>query len=88
MTHQRAQFVPINSISSHLSVVAGRTGTRCNIGRPQMRWEDGLKLAREVMSSRATSLKGNNALTIGTRIRNAFLELSDTVQALYAQSSS
>ena len=53
-----------------------------------MRWEDGLKLAREVMSSRATSLKGNNALTIGTRIRNAFLELSDTVQALYAQSSS
>ena len=85
MLHQRAQFVPSNSTGSRLSVVAGRTGTRCNSGRPQTRWEDGLKLANEVLKTRATSLKGNNAVSIGTRIREAFLELSDSLQALYAQ---
>ena len=46
---------------------------------------DGQTIANEVLKTRATSLKGNNAVSIGTRIREAFIELSDSLQALYAQ---
>ena len=83
MLHQRAKWVPVHSVNDRCAVTAGRTGTRCNIGRPQIRWEDGVKLASEVKCSRATSLKGGNAVSIGTRIRNAFVHLSESVQHVF-----
>ena len=71
LIHERSKWVPFDSNSARLSVLAGRTGTRCNVGRPQPRWQDGLKLALEVKKSRTISLKGNNVVSIGTRIRNS-----------------
>ena len=56
-------------------VVAGRTATRCNIGRPQVRWEDGHKVAKNLLESRELRLEGNNALCIASRIRNVLNEL-------------
>ena len=84
LLHQRAQFVPVDGSNHRCSVTAGRTGTRCNIGRPQPRWESSVLLARSVLNSRKTSERGNNALTIGTRIRNAFAELSTAVQQSFS----
>jgi len=49
LMHERSKWVPFDSENTRCSVLAGRTGTRCNVGRPQTRWEDGLKLATEVM---------------------------------------
>ena len=57
------------------SVWAGRTGTRLNIGRPQVRWQDGLSVAESVRKSRDVSIKGNNALSISSRIRESLNEL-------------
>ena len=77
--HERAKWVQVND--SRLSVLAGRTGTRCNVGRPQPRWQDGLKFAREVKNSRAISFKGNNAVSIGIRIRNTVANFVQTVMS-------
>jgi len=55
------------------SVLAGRTGTRLNIGRPQVRWCDGLGVAKHVLEGRQESLKGSNALSISVRIREALI---------------
>ena len=52
-----------------ISLLAGRTGTRENIGRPQVRWADGVELATQVLQSRTISQRSSNALTIGTIIR-------------------
>ena len=46
---QRSAWVPENSNDSGgrgLSVLSGRTGTRLNIGRPQVRWDEGVANAR------------------------------------------
>jgi len=69
----RSQWVSVTGTRN--SVLAGRTGTRLNIGRPQVRWTDGLSVALEVVKVRQESLKGNNALSISTRIREALSEL-------------
>ena len=45
LMHQRAKWVPVDGSASRNSITAGRTGTRCNIRRPQVRWEDGIKLS-------------------------------------------
>ena len=55
------------------SVLAGRTGTRLIIGRPQVRWCDGLGVAKHVLEGRQESLKGSNALSISVRIREALI---------------
>ena len=65
----------VSETGTRNSVLAGRTGTRLNIGRPQVRWTDGLSVALEVVKVRQESLKGNNALSISSRIREALLEL-------------
>jgi len=73
--HKRACWVAEHaSSSSRVTAVAGRTGTRLNIGQPQTRWEEGLALARSVMQSRESTLIGNKSLSIGSRIRNAMKE--------------
>ena len=68
---KRTEFIPWNGQSSRITCAAGRTGTRLNIGRPQVRWEDGVALAREVAKGRHQSESGGAPLTIGTRIRKA-----------------
>ena len=81
LLHQRSKYVASNRASVRNTLVAGRTGTRCNIGRPQTRWEQGVALAREVLDSRQdVSQKGKNAVSIGTRIRNAIVSLARNVQ--------
>ena len=80
LLHERAKWVAEDSVGSRYSLLVGRTGTRLNIGRPQVRWEHGVDLAREVLQSRDVSLKGSNAMTIGTRIRNALSSLATAVQ--------
>ena len=78
--HQRAKWVSSNSIDCRNSCLAGRTGTRLNVGRPQPRWQEGIALAEEVLHNRNIALKGQNALTIGSRIRDALLHISSSAQ--------
>ena len=42
-----------------------------NIGRPQPRWQDGVAIARAASDSRGISIRGQNARTIGTIIKEA-----------------
>ena len=77
LEEQRARFVSSNSLSSRNSLRAGRTGTRCNNGRPQPRWEEGVALARSFLESRPHALIGDNALSVGTRIRQALELMSE-----------
>ena len=66
---QRSAFVAVESLSeSRNTLEAGRTGTRCNIGRPQIRWQDGVNLAERVADSRTFSHCSSNALTVETII--------------------
>ena len=69
LTHERSKWVAVSSFNSRNTPLAGRTGTRCNIGGPQPRWEHGL--AKQVLAGRNVTEKGNNAMAIGSRIRNA-----------------
>ena len=46
-------------------------GTRLDIGRPRMRWADGVTVAEEVSKSRSVSHTGCHALFIGTISRDA-----------------
>ena len=69
---QRSRFVPSNgSDQTRNSIFRGRTGTRLNIGRPQVRWADGLSVARLLLEGRQSSLDGNNALSGGSAIRES-----------------
>ena len=65
MTEAASAVMPRNTL------VAGRTGTRLNIGRPQPRWGDGVILAQNMLNSSTTTVRGNNAVTVGTVIREA-----------------
>ena len=66
---QRSAFVAVESLSGSCNTLeAGRTGTRCNIGRPQIRWQDGVNLAERVADSRTFSHCSSNALTVETII--------------------
>ena len=72
LQEQRSQFVAATGSSiSRVSLLAGRTGTRLNIGKPQCRWHAGIDLAQATVSSRAHSLSSTHTLSIGTRIREA-----------------
>ncbi len=42
-----------------------------NIGRPQPRWQEGVAIARIASESRGISIRGQNARTIGTIIKEA-----------------
>ena len=78
LLHKRSQWVASRlSNSNRISALAGRTGTRLNIGQPQPRWDEGVALAREVLQSRSVALKGAQPLGIGSRIRNAVSSLRE-----------
>ena len=75
---QRSYFVSSNgSTSTRNSLLAGRTGTRADGGRPQPRWESGISLARSLLQTRDVSARGNNSLSIGSRIRQAALLVAE-----------
>ena len=50
---------------------AGRTGTRISNGRPQPRWDAGVRLAKQLINTRSRSLRGSQPLGVGSRIREA-----------------
>ena len=69
---QRSHFVASNgSASSRNSLLAGRTGTRLHGGKPQLRWDAGVALARYFLESRSLSVVNDNALSVSSRIRQA-----------------
>ena len=80
LMHMRSFWVPSHGDSSGYSLTGGRTGTRCSNGRPQPRWEEGITLAKAVVQSREMSNKGSNALSVGTRIREALVSVRAAVQ--------
>ena len=61
----------VDSAVSCNTLYSGRTGTRCNVGRPQMRWSDGVLLAQQVLDGRTHNEHGTHALSIGTAIFEA-----------------
>ena len=77
LQHKRAEWVSEHDTRNTL--LAGRTGTRATGGRPQMRWAQGLDIAKTVSGGRSLSIKGGNALTIGNRIREALISIRDAV---------
>ena len=58
-----------------VGVSAGRTGTRANGGKPQQRWDSGICLAQAYLRSRWDGLRGGDALSVSSRIRNAIAEM-------------
>ena len=66
----REQRTPYVTCSRN-SATAGRTSTRQNIGRPQVRWSDGVELATHIFETRNVSAQGSNAVTVSTRTREA-----------------
>ena len=73
---QRSRFVPESgSANTRNSVLAGRTGTRANAGKPLQRWDDGICLARAFLRSRREALSNSHALSVSSRIRNAVSEI-------------
>ena len=61
-------YMCMPELGTRNSVIAGRTGTRLNIGRPQVRWVNGVGIAKHVLEGRQQSIRGNNALSISVRI--------------------
>ena len=64
------------------SIYRGRTGTRLNLGRAKVRWADGTDVARFVLDGRQSSLIGNNALSVGSAIREAMITARAFVEQL------
>ena len=69
----------LGEFSIRNSIFAGRTATRLNIGRPQVRWQDGLNVAQSVLEARDLSEKGSNSLSVASRIREALIDISASV---------
>ena len=74
----RSRLVPANgSESIRNSVLAGRTGTRNNDGKPQPRWNAGIELARAYLQSRGICQRNSNAISVSSRIREAVTYIRD-----------
>ena len=58
-------------------MLSGRTGTRANIGRPQVRWQDGVELAKMLAPSVPLGNKGH--VSVGTRMFEAMRDLKNQV---------
>ena len=78
LLNRRGEFAASNgSLFSRISMFAGRTGTRLDIGKPVERWESGIELARAAIATSHVNVHGTHALSIGTRIRQAAQSLRD-----------
>ena len=63
LVQQRSQYVLVDgSEQTRNTFLRGRTGTRANIGRPQVSWADGLIFAEGIINGRSMSQDGSNAL--------------------------
>ena len=58
---------------------AGRTGTRGIGGRPQVRYEAGVELARVVLNDRQMTLNGKHSLSVGSKVANAIRHLKGSL---------
>ena len=88
LVQQRSPYVPVDgSEQTRNTIFVGRTGTRANIGRPQVRWADGLIFAEEIITGRSMSQDGSNALSIGTAMREAMIAARNFVEQFNSQSS-
>ena len=67
LIQQRANF----STGGRNSLLAGRTGTRLNIGRPQTRWEAGYETSVQMLGHRTSNERSSNMLSVGTIFREA-----------------
>ena len=79
LQNHRSQWVSASSTDfngGRNTLDRGRTGTRLNIGRPQVRWEDGTKVARGIIQEVDGSVQGRSKVTIGTAIRNLVQRIS------------
>ena len=65
LAEQRSVFVG----NSRNSVVAGRSSTRLNIGRPHVRWQEGHTTSLHILEHRDQTARGNNSLSVGTIFR-------------------
>ena len=65
LIQQRANF----ATDGRNTLLAGRTGTRLNIGRPQTRWETGHATAVQMLGHRTTNDRSSNMLSVGTIFR-------------------
>ena len=68
--------------NSRNSLFAGRTGTRLNVGRPQVRWEDGVRNAEAVIEANPIALHGRSVRTIGTIIHEAMQAMRAEAQPI------
>ena len=66
LLQQRALFV-----NSQNSLVAGRTGSRLNNGKPQPRWSEGSDLACSILDLSRSGSGSSQNVSISTRIRDA-----------------
>ena len=77
---RRSSWVSVDGNGySRNSLRAGRTGTRLNIGRPQVRWEDGIINARAIQEADPIAAHGRSARTIGTIIHESISFLRDSL---------
>ena len=86
LMRMRSAWVSVNSslaTGGRNSLHAGRTGTRRNIGRPQVRWVDGVEIARVVSQGRSMAKKGNNAITIRPMIKEAVAQAHGVAQSFF-----
>ena len=70
-------------INSRCRPDGGRTGTRLNIGRPQPRWLEGLRLAKAVLAERPQHMHGNRFLNISSMIQNARIGIMNSLPQLF-----
>ena len=68
LVQQRSVFV---GNGGRNSVLAGRSSTRLNIGRPQVRWQEGHTTSVHILQHRDQTARGNNSLSVGTIFREA-----------------
>ena len=86
---KRSEWVPTNSNMSvdRVSLRGGRSGTRLNIGRPQVRWEKGVENARHVVCVLREAGRTNKPVSFAT-IFNEVMTQARTVAEQFGLSSS
>ena len=82
LQRMRAEWVgALGSAQSRNSVLAGRTGSRLNIGQPQPRWEESLALAEQFLVTRDESMRRGEPLGVGSRIVEAVRALQEMARS-------
>ena len=83
LMHRRSRWVAHDGLDSRYTLLGGRTVTRCVSGGPQPRWGDGVALAKATLQARQFSQTGRNAVSVGTRIREALVQVRRAAQEAF-----